>query len=407
MAKERERLESAAIRVDGELPIRENRYYKRVSERYRTAGFFLILLFVLFLGVMLVKYGEYITYDNFVYLMRDLDSIRDSSGASDIEYPSAEDGTFSSFKNGLAVHSEGVFTLYDSTGVSLTTKNESMASPAMAAGGEYLLLYDIGGRSYSLYNSLTRVMSRQCDGNIISASVSDGGAFAVTSESDESRYVTEVYGKALNRTMRIYMDKYVVASAVSGDGDAIAVASVSENMEGFGYELSFYKSGEDKALKTVEKAMSFPVTLRALNGGNFVLICDDAVRFYSADGDEVKTNSLEGLSPSCFDATRQGVIVVCRTEGIGGESRVYSYDYEGNIIFDKVIDMKLTGAAATCRAEDETAGYATDGASVVKLGEGELESVNSDEEILAITDTEKGLLICSKDKATRRFIPDN
>ena len=222
------------IRVDGELPVRENRYYKKISERYRAAGFLLILVLVLFLGVMLIRYGEYITYDNFVYLMRDLDSIRGTDGADDIKYPAAGEGTFAAFKGGLAVHSEGVFTLYDSTGVELTSKNESMSYPAMAAGAEYLLLYDVGGRSYSLYNSLTRVMTHQTEGNIISASVSDSGAFAVTFASNEARYVTEIYGKALTRMMSIYKDKYVVSTAISDDGEYAAVVSVSEDTAGYG-----------------------------------------------------------------------------------------------------------------------------------------------------------------------------
>ena len=51
-----------------------NRYYMAVSKRYRVARYLTVVLLVVYLLVMLLFYRENITYANFVYLARDLDS---------------------------------------------------------------------------------------------------------------------------------------------------------------------------------------------------------------------------------------------------------------------------------------------------------------------------------------------
>lgn len=395
------------IRVDGELPARENRYYKKISERYRAAGFLLILVFVLFLGVMLIKYGEYITYDNFVYLMRDFDSMRDSGGAYNIKYPAVEDGKFAPFKGGVAVHSGGLFTLYDSTGVELVSRNESMSSPTMSAGKEYLLLYDIGGRTYSLYNSLTRVMSHQAEGNIICASVSDGGAFSVTYESKEARYVTDVYGKALTRTMRIYKDKYVVSSAVSDDGEHVAVVSAFESEYGYGFELSFYASGSADPVGTVTEDMAFPLYLYGMKDGNFVLICDSSIRFYSSSGEELSVFSEFGRSISYFDVSRSCAVIVSSPDKPGGESRIWSFGNDGSMVYSGTVGIKVIGAAASYDISNGCAGYVTDGSDVLMLdansSSAESAGLDKNSEIIRIIDTERGPLACTSEDALRLF----
>ena len=95
------------IRVDGEIKHRENKYYQRLAENYKTAGFLLFLVFVVFCGVMMLRYNEYITYDNFVYLVRDFDSVngKDSESAVEIDLDVDDSSVVKQFREGFAVAS--------------------------------------------------------------------------------------------------------------------------------------------------------------------------------------------------------------------------------------------------------------------------------------------------------------
>ena len=61
MPKKQPREVEEKIRVDSEIKRRKNRYYEKVSDRYRTVGVLMILCLAVFGGVLLLKFGEYIT----------------------------------------------------------------------------------------------------------------------------------------------------------------------------------------------------------------------------------------------------------------------------------------------------------------------------------------------------------
>ena len=158
-------------------------------------------------------------------------------------------------------------------------------------------------------------------------------------------------------------------------------------------------------MRTVSAGMSFPIALRGMRGGNFVLICDDSVRFFSSSGEEISVTSTGGLSLSYFDVSRNSAIAVSRSDGLGGESRVWAFDNSGAIVYNSTVDIKVIGAAAAYELSDGAAGYVTDGKSVIKLNSGGAasETADADGDILKIADTERGFLACTAEVAVRLF----
>lgn len=391
------------IRVDGEIKQRENKYYLRLSDRYRTAGFLLFLVFVVFCGVMMLRYSEYITYDNFVYLVRDFDSVNNSGSAAKDEVLLDIDGdsTVERFREGFAVVSSDTVTLYDSTGVELVSEKESFSYPAVAAGEKYLIAYDVGGSSYSIYNSVTRVVAKKTEFPIICASVSDTGAYIVTTESDEAKYVTEVYNAALTRTMSIYKDKYVIASAMSDDGDYIAIASLSESGADFACDVSFYKVGQAEAVKTQTFIMAMPMILESMEDGKFVLLCDDAVRFFTSEGELISSTSVSGNGASHFDVQPWGAVLVCRENAIGSANRVYAFNSDGAIEYSEVVSDRVTGVRVPAADSGYTAYLTVPGGALLINENAERELYPSESEIICTVDMSSGPYICVYGKALR------
>ncbi|MCI9449091.1 MAG: hypothetical protein HFE30_02405 [Clostridiales bacterium] len=393
------------LRVDGEIRRRENKYYLKIAERYRAAGFLLILLFVIFGAVMLIKYSEYITYDNFVYLLRDLDSVGGEKEGivSDIKYLSDGNTVFEPFKDGLCVIGGGKVTIYDSTGVELCSAGEKFSSPAVSKSDKYLLVYDLGGTSYSLYNAVTRVCSRKTEMPIISADVSDNGSYAVTYESKEAKYVTEIYNSALVKNMSIYKDKYVVDTALSGSGSCAAIAAVGESGDDISCEVTFCETGKEEPIGSFSYIGAIPLRIES-NDDGFVLLCDDAVRFYDNSGKAVSEHNIKGEKSAFFDASGKSCVLVCRENSVGLKNTVYSFDNKGNILYNSLIEMKITGAAAACSTEGAYVGFLSSDGGVTALksdGESEYESISG--EILAVTDMDSGALVCTPTAAYRVF----
>ena len=379
------------LRVDGEIKKRENKYYRKLSERYKVAGFVFFLVFVVFCGVMMLRYSEYITYDNFVYLIRDFDSMDSAkvNAADEIILEIDSSSAVRPFKDGFAVAANDGVTIYDSTGVVLISESERFSYPALAVSDKYIIAYDIGGSSYSVYNGITRIVTRKTDFPIVCASVCDNGSFIITTESDEAKYVIEVYNTALQNTMNIFKDKYVAAAAVSSDGQWVATASLGESGADFACEVSFYKVGDSEASKTVSYSMAFPLILEGLDGGNFVLLCDDAVRFFSSSGELLSETAAVGNGVSRFDAEKNGVILVCRENSMGTSSRVYTFDAEGNIIYNSSVDMRVDSAYISS-ADSTYAGYLVDGDNVVCLKDTGNETYSFEDDIQCVIETGSG-----------------
>lgn len=400
---ETKRTVNEKLRVDGEIKLRENRYYRLISERFRLAGFALFFAFTVFCGIILVRYSEYISYDNFVYLIRDLDN-RESSGEThptELELDIGDSAVIRPFRDGFAVARSDAVTVYDASGRELLSESESFSYPALAVSDKYIIAYDIGGKSFSVYNSVTRIVTKKTEQPIICASVCDNGTFTVTTESDEAKYVTEMYNTALQNTCHFYSEKYVVSSAVAENGTGIVSASLAESGNDYACEVSFSRTSDTAPYKSMMYSMSLPLEMSLLDGGSFVLVCDDAVRFFSSDGEQLSEHTVEGSGISCFDIESWGVILVCRENSLGTKNRVYAFDTEGNIIYETLIDRRVD-SVHIARANGDALCYLTDKKCVTVLGyDGTSYEKEFDTEVTAVIELSKTAYAYVGDRAMR------
>ena len=399
--KENKELAEKVIRVDGEIKRRRNGYYEKVSERYRIFAFVVILSSVLLAGALMVVYGEHITYDNFVYLIRDLDSVKgNSDGFTTASYTYDDSAVYKPFRDGFAIIGSDEVTLYDETGVVLCSEKENFSYPFATSSDKYVLAYDIGGQSYSLYSSITRVVKKTTDKPIISASVSDEGSYIVTTESGDAKYVTEVYNPDFKRTMSIYKDKYVIDSSISKTGDVFVIISVAESGAEFFAEVCFYKNGSETPLETYVYSMAMPITAASYEGGTFSVLFDDCIRFYGSDGKLKNEKYINNAEVSFFDARATSAVLVCTSGGINSEKTFTSFDKEGKEICSAVIEAKISGIFAPWK-ESSSSGYlfCENGEVISVDADGKTNIIAEDKTIKAITDTSSGPVAMTPTKA--------
>ncbi|MBQ6788744.1 MAG: hypothetical protein IJO81_00995 [Clostridia bacterium] len=402
MPKKQPREVEEKIRVDSEIKRRKNRYYEKVSDRYRTVGVLIILCLAVFGGVLLLKFGEYITYDNFVYLMRDFSSVTESaSDFTEVSYQAQDSDVFVPFRDGFAAVGNSRVQIFDVGGSSLLTDSVSLSYPAAASSEKYLLVYDIGGTTYSIYNSITRVVKYETDMPIVCASVADDGSYIIVTEGKESKYLVKYYNSAFKLKMTVRKDKYVTDGAISRDGEYFAVSSVYEEGALFMGEVSFYKRGADSEAASYTYSTSMPVSAVSHSNGGFTVLFDDAVRFYNEKGESAGECALSGEKVTYFDAREDGCVLVCETNSIGTENRVYVFDSEGKITFDRMVSGRVYGVCMSV-SNGDAAAYVMTAESINSLAHnGEDITYPLYAGAVSLVDTASGPLCFTPDRAFR------
>ena len=182
-----------------------NEYYETVSERLGVAQVILYLLLLAFTVVSLLANTGLITYQNFYYFFKDLGA---SAEAVDVlhndavSYPADSDQSFTLYRKGVAIAGNASVTVFSSSGRQLLTDNVVFQSPVTVGSGKYLLVYELGGTQYALYNTYTRVYSGNTERPITGADISSSGTYAIVSDSSEYNSIVEVYNSNFHRINR-------------------------------------------------------------------------------------------------------------------------------------------------------------------------------------------------------------
>ncbi len=365
---------------------------------YRAMAAVAAVVLVLFCLLVLAVGREYITYDNLTYLARDFDlhMLDAAYEAAVVNYARHETLQFAPYKTGMAVAGTDVLTIYDSAGIVLTTDTLNYTSPCLSVSGKYVLTYDLGGKSYAIYNTLTRVVKRDTDFKILCADMSDNGAYVLVTRSNETKYVVQLYNEALNHTMSIYKDHYVMDASIREDGQRVVIVSAIPGETDFSCEVSLCAAGVAEPLLTTTYGGLMPLQAEFHPDGSFTVLCDGAVLFFDAEGNQVGRYSLTGMTLVSADMADGYVALVGAENALGSENRVVVLDTDGNILLSQMYRERMRRVSVN-----------TDGALCAVLTPGAVLSMDeggicktytlADDDVLTICRSSHGIMVCTKD----------
>lgn len=395
-----------ALRVAGKIPPQVNRYYKKVSKVYKGFAIALLLAAALFFLAVTMFFGDSMTYENMRYLVRDFGAMisSESDGFSAVVYNGSASMKFESFKNGLAAASGDKYLYFDPAGIRMIEEDSGCSDPVLVPADKYLLMYDLGGTGYSVYNQLTRIIRRETEHRILTGDMSDAGDFVLVTRSRETRYVVEVYNAAFQHTMSIYKENYVLGAAISPDGSRVMIASAIPAETDFSCEVAVCRAGQAEAVNTVVYSHTMPLEVYAAEEG-FLLLCDTGMFFYDFDGNLQTSVSLAGSALRYADMTDASAAVVGSMNTLGTESRVLVFSPDGEVLLDTVLqDTRVTGVEAS-----QNPGKAL---VYLKTPEGVLQIAPDgtrtpyaagEADIIGVVPVKKGAIICTKSSAYAAF----
>lgn len=377
-----------------------NEYYENVSAGLGILQVILYLLLFAFVVLSFLTNANLITYQNFYHFFQDLNASAervDIFSHDFISYPTNDEQSFTLYRKGLAVAGNTGVTIFSATGRQLVSHGIQYNDPVAVGSGKYLLVYERGGKQYSLYNANTQMHAGETEYPISGAAVSDSGMYALISSASDANSAVYLYN---NRFALINIYKRggsVLDVAISADGRRIALLTVTPNSGGVSTSVMLAEPGKGSAIAEKTVAASVGIQCHFTASGKLAVLCTTGIAYLSNNGDVEFFHDFEGKIPSNAELSTNGVAICLKKSAISEKNMIIIFDKSGKIVYNGVTPKSVDSLAYR-----DGVLFWTDysGVSRLDLGSGQIafeEYVTDGKKLLAVDGKE--VLLCSPQKA--------
>ncbi len=389
-----------AVAPAAKLGKARNEYYENISAGLGIVQVVLYLSLFAFVVLSFLTNTNLITYQNFYHFFQDLNASAervDIFSHDSVSYSTDEEQSFTLYRKGLAVAGNTGVTIFSATGRQLVSHGIQYNDPVAVGSGKYLLVYERGGKQYSLYNANTQMHAGETEYPISGAAVSDSGMYALISSASDANSAVYLYN---NRFALINIYKKggnVLDAAISSDGRRIALLTVTPNEGGASTSVMIAEPGKGTAI--AEKVIASSVGLRChfTESGKLVALCTTGVAYLSNNGEVEFFYDFEGKIPATADLCADGVAICLKKSAISEKNIIIIFDKSGKIVYNDVVPQSINGLAYR-----EGVLFLTDynGVSRLDLDSGRIdfEEYATDGKVLLAVN-EREILLCSPQKA--------
>ena len=323
-------------------------YYASVSARYKVAQRILVLLLVFFLLFSIFTNIREITYGNLFYFVRDFGNAVDieSTNYETLSYDVYQNQNFSLYRGGIAAVSPSNVSVFTATGRRTLKSRADFVIPYSVCSDKYVLVYDMSGNSFALYNSFSKVYTESFDYPITDAAISDSGAFAVLTRSSDYKSVINVYNKSFKLIGRYSKNLYALDLSIDDKGERMAVLFYDVG-DGRGrttlrvYDISNRVSDkrdpdEDRILCEREIEYAFPISCSFNSGGGLSVITDSSILLLDGNldpGDSIGYNA----EVSAVYTGENGAAVALGSGALNDRNRIIAFDGNGKLLYDETV----------------------------------------------------------------------
>ena len=377
-----------------------NEYYENISARLGIAQVVLYLSLFAFVVLSFFANTEMVTYQNFYRFFQDLNASAervDIFEGDSLSYATDEEQDFVLYRGGLAVAGNTSVTVFSATGRQLLSETVQYRNPVAEGAGKYLLVYEMGGKQYSLYNSNARLYEGSTEYPISGAAVSDSGMYALVTSAEKSTSAVSLYNNRFQLINRYNKSGYVTDVAIDADGKHVAILTSASPNGILATTLTLAVPGEGNARAETTVAASMGLSCTFTDSGRVAILCRDSVVFTDADGRGTDTYSFDGKQPARFCLGRDGISVVLKKNMISAKNILIVFDKNGKIVYNESVSNEIeqidrTGNVLYAMTEDGVLRI-----DLLSRGEQFVTCVTADRTLLAVGGEEA--LCCSPQKA--------
>ncbi len=264
---------------------RESLYYEKTARYYRTARYAVLLFTLLFVLVGGVICRKDIRAENFRYLFKyiDIDPVSTTGNYKDIHYASDEETFFTLYKGDITLVRDGRVSLYNIAGKNIMNADTGLDRAVCVSDGKYLVAYYAGEKKLTVFNSFSKLYEIDYDYPIMSVSAGKSGGFTVITKDADYPSVVYVYNDAFTL---IYAwrstDKFAFSSALSPDGESLALLSYKSAGANMLREISVRDVEKDKVELISESTGMMPLAVGYFEDGALYSLTLDSIEIYSS-----------------------------------------------------------------------------------------------------------------------------
>lgn len=304
-----------------------NPYYDRVSRKLRNIKYLLLLLLVISAILTLFAYRGRLTYDNFRYLLRDMDEAGHTTLTSDsVYYMAGDTNTFLYFRGDLAVASSAGIVFHRSFGSRSFSDAVTFNAPILVGSEKYMIAYDVGGSSFYVYNSLSRVYSETLESPIVACAAADNGNFAVLTKNSIGGYAIRVYDKNFKQIATLTREGYVYSIGFLESNRLYLCEALSEDASLY-TDVSFYTVGTSE-MDTTLRESGLVLRVGEIDDSMY-LLSDRLLTFYDDSGEKTVFHSFGTADVLYADANAYGVCVLVDENASGTDYSAYTFFADG------------------------------------------------------------------------------
>ena len=317
----------------------QNEYFESVSARLGILQVLLYLALLAFVVLSFARNTELITYRNFYHFFRELTTSFekiDVYKTESLAYSYDEEQSFALYRNGLAVAGNNAVTVFTETGRQTVSQSLQYRNPVAKGSGKYLLVYELGGTQYSLYNSYTQIHTGVTERPIRGGAVSDCGMFAIVSSSEEHTSVVSLYSSNFALINRYSKQGYVMDLSINDDGSQIALLISKVDAGIYHTNLVLHRPRtEDSGIEIkIGNALAWQCSYTA--DKTLAVLCADGISTVR-DGKVQSFFDFGDLTVTAYSADKNSIAVCLRDNVHSEKNQTVLFDKDGKVLYNESV----------------------------------------------------------------------
>ncbi|MBQ7172746.1 MAG: hypothetical protein IJR88_01325 [Clostridia bacterium] len=327
----------AKIRPDQKSPEDEIRspYYENASARFGIAQVIIYLFLLLFVVLSLFNNRDLVTYENFYYFFKDLNAVNlDLYDADTVSFPTDEIQSFTLYRKGLAVAGNNSVSIFTQTGRQLVSSSISYRNPVAVGSGKYLLVYDLGGKNYSLYNSYSRIHTGTTDDPITASFVSPSGDYAIATKNDAEGLSTICfYNDRFTMVNRYRKTGYVMDLSINDKGNLLAILLSDVSSGAVRTKVFLYVPGESTHKAEVLLNSGLGVSCRFTSAAHLSVLSEHGADDISYSGASAHLIDFDGRRILAAELSSDGLSLYLSGASLSEKNQLFVFDKTGRRIY--------------------------------------------------------------------------
>ncbi len=256
---------------------------------------------------------------------------------------------FALYKSGLVAASGSEIKIFNATGRVTLTSGDIFANPAIITSNKYVIVYDLGGSKFSVYNSFKKIETVTLDGTIAYASMSNNGSFVIVEKTQDYNSVTHIYDKDCNRISAYATNEYVIAAQMSQNGKFTAVISSSADHGEMISTLTVLKQNKKKTYAQIDLGNLTPYNCGFIFKNRIAVFCNDRVCVYNLRGKLCGEYVYPNSKLAYISHTQGGISLLFEDDLINGKNTLVVLNKNGKRVYSgqmsgSFTDMEMYGS---------------------------------------------------------------